>query len=149
MRKRRSQRHQRSQGMERGRNVLHDPGKHLSEKGRKSPVFSKARTALTGNLPGNAGMRPLERPWSARTFSGSENSMLILGSPMNVTEAGIEHRHHAKCGLADLKLPQCEMKLRGDFRFVDYGLDFLCAPDRPGRSWPPGDHWLGIRMPER
>lgn len=72
---------------------------------------------------------------------------VILGSPMNVTEAGIEHRHHAKCGLADLKLPQCEMKLCGDFRFVDYGLDFYApqtALDEAGRRVIIG--W--IRMPE-
>ena len=72
---------------------------------------------------------------------------VILGSPMNVTEAGIEHRHHAKCGLADFKLPQCEMKLCGDFRFVDYGLDFYApqtALDEAGRRVIIG--W--IRMPE-
>ena len=75
------------------------------------------------------------------------DTYVFVGSPMNVTEAGIEHRHHAKCGLADLKLPECSMRLLGEFRFIDYGLDFYAPQttlDEDGRRVMIG--W--IRMPE-
>ena len=75
------------------------------------------------------------------------DTYVFVGSPMNVTEAGIEHRHHAKCGLADLKLPECSMRLLGEFRFIDYGLDFYAPQttlDEVGRRAMIG--WF--RMPE-
>ena len=52
---------------------------------------------------------------------------VLLGSPMGVTEPGIEYAHHAMWGLADFDHQNCTLALKGPMEFVDYGLD-LYAP---------------------
>ncbi len=93
---------------------------------------------------------------------------VFLGSPMYVTEEGLEYQHHAMCGLAEFDRDTCDLRISGEdtqakaaqrirgggrqmkeqgMRLADYGMD-LYAPqtnvDKDGRrvmiAW--------MRMPE-
>lgn len=61
---------------------------------------------------------------------------VFVGSPMGVTEDGLEYAHQAMCTLVDYDAQDCEMKLKQEMRLIDYGMD-LYAPqtnvDRDGR----------------
>ncbi len=72
---------------------------------------------------------------------------VLLGSPMGVTEAGIEYAHHAMWGLAEFDHRTCALALKGPLTFMDYGLDFYAPQstvDRDGRRVLVG--WM--RMPQ-
>ncbi len=72
---------------------------------------------------------------------------VFVGSPMYVTEDGLEYAHQAMCTLVDYEAQGCEMKLKQEMRLIDYGMD-LYAPqtniDRDGRRVMIG--WM--RMPK-
>lgn len=68
-------------------------------------------------------------------FSAGSESVFV-GSPMYVSEDGLEYAHQAMCALADYDASACELKLRQEMRLIDYGMD-LYAPqtnvDKDGR----------------
>ncbi len=61
---------------------------------------------------------------------------VFIGSPMSVTEDGLEYAHQAMCTLADYDASTCEMTLKQEMQLIDHGMD-LYAPqtniDRDGR----------------
>lgn len=61
---------------------------------------------------------------------------VFVGSPMHVSEDGLEYAHQAMCTLVDYDASACEMKLKQEMRLIDYGMD-LYAPqtnvDKDGR----------------
>ena len=61
---------------------------------------------------------------------------VFIGSPMSVTEDGLEYAHQAMCTLADYDASTCEMTLKRKMQLIDHGMD-LYAPqtniDRDGR----------------
>lgn len=61
---------------------------------------------------------------------------VFIGSPMFLTEDGLEYSSHTVCALADYDADKCRLSLPGRYQFVDYGMDLYAAQtntDREGR----------------
>ena len=64
------------------------------------------------------------------------SSYVFIGSPMDITEEGLEYSAHAVCSLAEYEPDACSLTLPETYRFVDYGMDLYAAQtntDREGR----------------
>ena len=48
---------------------------------------------------------------------------VFVGSPMYVSEDGLEYAHQAMCALAEYDASVCELKLGQEMRLIDYGMD--------------------------
>lgn len=56
-----------------------------------------------------------------------QNQYVFQGSPMHIMEDGLEYANHSICVLADFREETCELRLKENVQYVDYGLD-LYAP---------------------